>query len=216
MKNSAFKTAASFGFFALAIILAMLILFHYFGSSLLKEEKFNPVAGGTAKTIILDAGHGGIDGGAISSDGIPEKHINLQIAKVLAELFRASGYEVVMTREEDVLLTTGDSKGNIKTKDLKARLLIAKQYPDATLVSIHCNKFPQQSCKGLQVYYSTNSPQSKVIADNIQNSVASYFQKDNHRKTKPATSSIYLMYRAGNQRFLWSAVFCQMSRKSKN
>ncbi len=159
-----------------------------------KEEKTDAASADEAKIIVIDAGHGGMDGGATGSDGTLEKQINLEIAKILRELLTASGYEVVMTRETDVMLSAEDGKGSAKMQDLKQRLSIASAHPDALTVSIHCNKFPMESCKGMQVYYSDNEI-AKRAAEDIQNASV-ILQPYNKRATKKADSSIYLLHRA--------------------
>ena len=79
--------------------------------------------------------------------------------------------------------------------DLAARLKIAKETPNSIFVSIHMNAFPQTQYSGLQVYYSKNDASSKKIADLIQSNVKKYLQSSNNRKTKSATSSIFLLDR---------------------
>lgn len=161
-------------------------------------------------TVVIDAGHGGMDGGCVSipitttstvtsqsgSGAILEKDCNLAIAKTVAALYRISGYNVVMTRETDVMLDSEGLTGNAKMRDLKARLEIARSYPDATFISIHCNKFPSSECKGLQVYYSVNDSTSAMLAENIQNSVKALLQPENRRLPKPSGSNIYILDRA--------------------
>lgn len=146
------------------------------------------------RIVVVDAGHGGMDGGAVAADGTLEKQINLEIARILSALLRVSGYETVMTRDGDFMLNTEDGRGSAKMRDLKKRLEIASSYPEALTVSIHCNKFPMESCKGMQVYYS-DSEEAKAVADSVQSSFLSIDAK-NKRQTKKTDSSIYLLYRA--------------------
>ena len=148
-------------------------------------------------TVIIDAGHGGEDGGAIGKNGIYEKELNLAIAQDLAAMLRASGIDVVMTRETDILLydRNTDYRGRKKMLDLAARVKIAESYENCIFVSIHMNSFPQDKYRGLQVYYSVNTPESKLLAENIQASVREYIQKDNNRKTKQASGNIFLLDR---------------------
>lgn len=193
MNKAALKTSA--GFAILAILLAIVILImHFFFSPRLSTPAANTDIS-PLPVIVIDAGHGGFDGGAVGGDGTLEKDLNLDIARILSELLRVSGYEAVMTRTEDTMLTTDDGIGKAKMRDLKQRLIIASSYPDALLVSIHCNKFPAESCRGLQVYYS-GSELAQNAADSIQNSVARLIQPENRRQTKKADSSIYLLDRA--------------------
>ncbi len=145
------------------------------------------------RTVVIDAGHGGMDGGAVAPDGTTEKDINLEISRVLCALMRASGYKVIMTRENDVMPDSGGS-GSAKMRDLKYRLQMASEHPEATLISIHCNKFPQPSCSGLQVYYS-DSEEAKNAASAVQQSYL-LLNPESRRQIKKADSSIYLLHRA--------------------
>lgn len=146
------------------------------------------------RVIVIDAGHGGMDGGALAPDGTLEKDINLSIAKVFAALMRVSGYKVVMTRESDIMLGSELSGGSAKMRDLKARLTVANEHPHALTVSIHCNKFPMESCHGAQVYFG-GADGSERAALAIQSALKKAYA-DNKRNIKKADSSIYLLHRA--------------------
>ncbi len=146
-------------------------------------------------TIIIDAGHGGEDSGTVGADGTLEKNLNLEIAKTLTELLRSNGFDVVLTRDEDILLydRNSDYLGHKKRQDMAKRLEIAQQYPDAVFVSIHMNSFPQIKYRGLQVYYSPNSPRSELLASGIQQNVRTNLQSDNARQIKSSDGNIYLL-----------------------
>lgn len=146
------------------------------------------------KKVIIDAGHGGKDGGAVGIDGTLEKELNLQVSILLKDIFETFGYEVIMTRTDDRMLGDG-ATGHKKLADLKARLDVANKNPDAVFISIHMNKFPDDDCKGMQVYYSRNNTKSAQIAEIVCQTNRSYLQKDNHREIKPATSAIYILDR---------------------
>ena len=144
-------------------------------------------------TIIVDAGHGGRDGGASADDdGTLEKHLNLAVAKKLAALLETANVRVVMTREDDIELAD-PSSSHKKLDDFKARIAIAEQYENALFVSIHMNKFPIAKYSGLQVYYSVDNPGSRVLAGQIQSDSAAYLRVKNERKIKPAGDSIYIL-----------------------
>ena len=174
------------------LLAAILLLFALITGGKSGEETL--VSADIHKIVVIDAGHGGIDGGAVAPDGTLEKHINLEIARILSALLRVSGYETVMTRDSDVMLDTNSGSGGAKMRDLKKRLEIASAYPDALAVSIHCNKFPMESCKGMQVYYS-ESDEARSVAESVQGAFLS-LDRENKRQTKKADSSIYLLYRA--------------------
>ncbi len=149
----------------------------------------------TPYTVILDAGHGGEDGGAVGKNGLAEKDINLSIALKLKELLREKGVSVILTRETDVLLydRNTDFEGRKKALDLEARRLIGESTPNSVFVSIHMNSFPQESSHGLQVWYSGNHTLSMSLAQIIQDNARKSLQPDNHRRIKAAGSSIYLL-----------------------
>ena len=193
MKNKALPQALLFALFAVILFLTCILFFTVCNQE--DNSQVRPANTNELPTVIIDAGHGGMDGGAVGVNGALEKELNLEMATVLSALMRVSGYNVITTRTDDTMLTTEDGKGNAKTRDLKKRLEIASKYPDGLMISLHCNKFPSESCKGLQVYYSENEL-ARDTASSIQSSVISLLQTANHRKPKQADSSIYLLHRA--------------------
>ena len=150
------------------------------------------------KTVIIDAGHGGEDGGTSSASGLVEKDINLDIAGKLCQMLRASGVNVVMTREEDKLLydRNVDFKGRKKKLDLAARIAVANSTPNAVFVSIHMNSFSDAKYSGMQVWYSPNHALSATLADSIRATNQKMLQPTNKRKTALATSAINVLYNA--------------------
>ena len=144
--------------------------------------------------VVIDAGHGGEDGGAISADGLYEKDVNLAVAFALRDLLEMNGIPVIMTRDEDILLydRNVDYQGRKKVLDLAARKTIADNSGDCLFVSIHMNAFPQAQYSGTQVWYGTKDTLSQAIAADIQKS-ALLLQPKNHRKIKAAGSNIYLL-----------------------
>ncbi|NFT06441.1 MULTISPECIES: N-acetylmuramoyl-L-alanine amidase CwlD [Clostridium] len=129
--------------------------------------------------IVIDPGHGGIDGGAKSKKGTVEKDINLSISLKLKDQLEELGYNVYLTREDDSEL---DKK---KVNDLNARCNMKKDKNCEVFISIHQNMFPQPKCFGAQVWYSNNE-KSKLLADNIQNSLKSDIDDGNKRVAKAA------------------------------
>lgn len=146
-------------------------------------------------TVIIDAGHGGEDGGAVSDYGIVEKDINLDIALILRDMLRTCGINVIMTRENDKLLydRNVDFHGRKKLLDLNARVNIAQNTPNSIFVSIHMNSFTSKKYSGLQVWYSPNNDLSYPLANIIQDNARKLLQPQNSRKVKPATSSIFIL-----------------------
>ncbi len=157
-------------------------------------------AGEAEVRVVIDAGHGGEDGGTSGADGTREKDVNLAVASAVYDMLSASGIGCVMTRTEDKLLydeygDLSDYTGKKKIYDLKNRLRRADEHEGAVLVSIHMNAFSSKKYSGLQVYYSPNNPGSATLANLIQSTVRTYIQPENDRETKRAGKSIYLLDR---------------------
>ena len=185
-----------FGVLFMATLLLMSTLFRAAEQSFFALQPVNSDAVQTP-VLILDAGHGGEDGGATGTNGVPEKDLNLSVTQSLAALLRLAGYTVIETRTEDTLLyTEGTPKGHKKQSDLENRLAFTKRYPDSVFISIHMNTFPINTCEGTQVWYAPAHEDSKVWADTVQNKIVSLLQPNNHRKIKASTSSIYLLRHA--------------------
>ena len=149
----------------------------------------------TRPVVILDPGHGGVDGGA-QGNGIVEKEVNLAIAKKVREFCVLFGFEVQMTRQEDISIHD-EGKETIraqKNSDLKNRLAMMTADPTSVAVSIHLNKFPQSRVKGAQVFYAPRSQGSELLAQTIQDNFRGLLQPDNTRQIKKADSSLFLLY----------------------
>ena len=152
------------------------------------------------RTIIIDAGHGGEDGGAVGVDGIIEKDINLAISLKLRDFLEASGYDVIMVRDKDEAIYDDDSKSlrEKKRSDLKNRveLMNSSKKDDAVLVSVHQNKFPKAKYFGTQIFYSVNNPKSQELATSVKESVVGLIQPENTRELKAADKRVYLLHHA--------------------
>ena len=155
-----------------------------------------PVSGSAEEKtrIVIDAGHGGEDGGAVSDSGVAEKDINLSVANNVSDMFRLLGYEVVQTRDSDNDLSDGEATTRErKVSDMKKRLEIFESDPSNTVISIHQNKFTESKYHGTQVFYSPNNADSSRLAEGIRFSVKSLLQPENERECKTADSGIYLL-----------------------
>lgn len=144
--------------------------------------------------ILIDPGHGGMDGGATALDGTMEKHINLAIGRDLYDLFVLWGYPVRSTRLTDVSIHDADAVGTrqIKVSDMRNRL---KLYEECNLViSVHQNHFSSEKYFGTQVFYSVNDERSVMLASAVRDSVIGRLQPDNTRELKKATDGIYLLH----------------------
>ena len=135
------------------------------------------------KIVILDAGHGGEDSGAVGVNGALEKDLNLQVALEIGSILEKEGYIVVYTRTDDRLLYTEEEniKGIRKISDLKNRCKFAEKYPESIFISIHMNSFGSKKYSGLQVYYTDSNDESYSLAQSIQNKVKNDLQNDNTR-----------------------------------
>ena len=146
--------------------------------------------------IIIDAGHGGMDGGAVASDGTPEQHINLDIALKLESALKEKGFRTLLTRSDNNSIHDDNAKTvrEQKVSDIHNRLKIIESNPDSIFVSVHQNHYSESKYHGTQVFYSENNPGSSILAQCIQTSVVNTLQPDNTRKIKPSGTSIYLLY----------------------
>ncbi len=153
----------------LIIIIALLILLLLVPIFILKPSV--SVFNSSRKTITIDPGHGGIDGGS-SSAGILEKNINLQVSLKLNNILKNKGINVVMTRNKDISL---ESKSNIKAsryrRDLNARKKIIDNNKSAAFVSLHVDAHKQPSARGVRIFYYPTSEKSKNLAKNICNKI---------------------------------------------
>lgn len=141
-----------------------------------------PLAG---RVILVDAGHGGYDGGArAGQSGLWEKEINLQVALALEDALEDAGARVVMTRRED------RDFGDTKRADLDARLNMAKENGADLLLSIHMNQYPDERESGPQVFYRKGSEESRLLAGCIQ---ASLLQNLQPKRQRQALSGDYYM-----------------------
>lgn len=184
--------------FAILLTSSILLLASVF-SSLFAESREVEVPAfseeGDLPTVILDAGHGGLDSGAVSVYGDEEKHLNLEVAKKLGAFLENGGVRVIYTRTDDVMLESETKAGSKKTRDLLARVELAKKYPEALFVSLHMNTLPIEKYKGLQVFYTDRNDANRALAQVMQNSVSSSLQTENTRKAKNAEGKIYILDR---------------------
>lgn len=170
-------------------------------------------------TIILDAGHGGEDGGAIGLDGTIEKTLNLEISLKLQDFLEASGYKVIMTRENDRAIYDSDAKTlrEKKRSDLKNRLNIMDKNKEKNCIflSIHQNKFPDEKYSGTQIFYSLNDEKSEELAKKIKESIKGLIQPENEREIKPANDKIFLLKKADIPAVIVECGFLSNVKESK-
>ena len=144
------------------------------------------------KTVVIDAGHGGVDGGATSCTGVLESRFNLEIAQKLNDLFRLLGIKTLMIRNTDCsVYTEGETIAQKKVSDLKERARIVNSTENCILVSIHQNLFTDEKYSGAQVFYAPTEG-SQALADSMQTSFVNTLNPGSRRQEKKA-DSIYLM-----------------------
>lgn len=170
------------------LVLILVVLCMNLISNAYQARKSSPLK---SPVIIIDAGHGGFDPGKVGVNDALEKDINLNIAIKLKTNLEASGYQVIMTRSEDIALYP-DNVSNKKRADLKARVQIANDSNAQLVISIHQNSFPQSNCKGAQVFYYKGSEEGKKLADCIQTALVEMVDPDNKRLTKE-NSDYYML-----------------------
>jgi len=139
----------------------------------------------TNQIVVIDAGHGGFDPGAIGVTGSQEDEINLAIALKLQKFIEQSGGLTVMTRVEN------EGVGSTKREDMRIRKMIRDSSQGNVFISIHLNSFPQANCKGAQSFYA-NDENSKLLAEKIQKNMVDLLDPDNARVAKKLTD-VYLL-----------------------
>ena len=141
-------------------------------------------------TIVIDAGHGGVDGGATSCTGILESKFNLDISLKINDLFHLLGLKTKMIRTSDIsVYTSGDSIAAKKVSDLRQRVKIVMETPNPLLISIHQNTFPDSKYSGAQVFYGAKG---ESLAKELQQTLVQTINPGSNRTSKPA-DGVYLM-----------------------
>lgn len=163
--------------------------------NIIKENSIETVAVPvTNRTVIVDAGHGLPDEGAINKEGISEEKINLAIAMKLQNLLESSGSTVLLTRSDEngIYDEDANSIGQKKISDIKNRVKIANESSADIFVSIHLNKIPQNKYYGWQAFYKDGDDNSKKLATSIQNNLNETISTENKRVPHKLTN-VYLM-----------------------
>ena len=173
--------------FGYSIVLCMTLLAAYFGSHTVTVFSENsPIA--RCHTIIIDPGHGGVDGGATSCTGVLESRINLEVSLCLNDVLHLLGHQTKMIRTED-----GDTIAEKKISDLKERVRQVNETENAVLLSIHQNFFADGRYSGAQVFFA-NTEVSQNIAGKLQQSIVTHVNPGSRRQEKKS-SGIFLMDR---------------------
>ena len=158
----------------------------------------NILQGVEKPVIVIDAGHGGMDGGCVSINNKCEKDINLNILLSLRDIAKIMGYDPVCTRETDKSIHDENIKGIAKQKksDMDNRLKIINENENGIAVSIHQNQFTDAKFHGAQMFYCSKVAESEQFADIMQKQFVSKLQPDNKRETKSVTDELYLLNNA--------------------
>lgn len=139
----------------------------------------------TGKTVVLDAGHGGEDPGAVSNfSGAKEKDITLSIVLEAKKLLEADGYTVILTRSEDVLNYTNENLSMTakRREDLQARKKVMDESNADIVISVHLNAFTDGRYSGAQTFYTKQSVSSKKLAIALQDALRAHLDEANTRE----------------------------------
>ncbi len=145
-------------------------------------------------TVLVDPGHGGFDSGA-SANGVVEKDLNLEVAKILQEYIESAGGTAYLTRNEDRSTAVPENERHVSMKmsDLKERKKAIDNLDADVFVSIHMNKFEQTKYKGAQVFFDNSLAENKRLAENIQQALMEVVDKSNNRSAKGSGKSIFVL-----------------------
>ena len=172
------------------VLIGCICVAHFSSRAVTTMVENGPVEG--RRCIIVDPGHGGIDGGATSCTGVLESHLNLQIAFRLNDLLHFMGYQTLMVRTTDTSIhTEGSTIAAQKVSDLKQRVKLVNETENAVLISIHQNTYPDGRYIGAQVFFGKDNV-SKSFAADLQDSLIKTLNPHSNRRSKPS-DGIYLM-----------------------
>lgn len=173
----------------------------------------------TVKTVILDAGHGGEDPGAVSDySGLKEKDVNLNIVMMMKSLLEKDNYNVILTRDSDQLVYGTETKNILQKRreDLTRRKKIMDEAGADIVVSIHLNKFPQTKYHGAQAFFPPNSPNSQKLANEIQNSIRLNVDNANDRVALVKKDQIMILKNLKTTTVVVECGFLSNSDEEKN
>ena len=180
----------------LKLTLSMIGCFALLAVSARITESALPVAAPAAQkpVIVLDAGHGGLDSGAVGQSGVLEKDVNLAVVLDLRDMLEMSGFEVVLTRDEDISIYDPGVEGirNQKLNDMDNRLKIIQSHPDSIFLCIHQNNFTDPDYFGAQMFYNNNNPDNRSLAQIMQHKFTE-LQPKNDREIKLSGDELFLL-----------------------
>ena len=156
---------------------------------------FGLVPGKSNLCVVIDAGHGMPDGGAVGIGGTIEQKINLEVSKRVEEVLAGKGIKVIMTRSDENSLSEereGKTLREMKKEDMNKRLNIIKESNAQLFVSIHMNQFPQEKVSGLRLFFDKNHPETKELAEMMQKRMSEVTGAKMYA-VKTADQSLFLM-----------------------
>ncbi len=175
------------------IVISILIIVFLTSILCFKAIKINPVgqAGVNKVKIVLDAGHGGIDGGVAGIiSGVKESELNLKVVKKLEKYLIDAGMVVYLTRNSDAGLY-GVANSSLKRKDMENRKKLIEKVKPNLVISIHMNKYSLSTRRGAQVFYNSENPNSKILAQSVQECFNS--MQESTRKCSILTGDYYII-----------------------
>lgn len=187
--------------FSAVAVLASAVMIHYAVGEIDTAVYVNTAdSGQTGRIIVLDSGHGGMDGGCSTAEGVTEKGINLNIMLAVRDMCRLYGYDTAVTRDRDTSIHDSGVTGirNQKVSDMENRLELFNKFPDAVCLSIHQNTYTDPKFKGAQMFYSSANPDSELLACALQSKFVENLQPDNMRETKLCGKELYLCHFCNN------------------
>ena len=188
------------------------------GEAAASEEAAGPAVwpGRGALTLVLDPGHGGEDGGAVSVTGTYESALNLAIAQKAAALAGLFGYPAVMTRDSDKIAYPDEANTTHRRKvaDQKGRVALVNSTPGAVLISIHQNKYTSSAPSGAQVFFAATEG-SRAFGEFIQGQLAAGLGSAGGRSAAKIPGSIYLMSRVKCPAILVECGFVSNEREAR-
>lgn len=178
------------GGFAAFLVIILLIIQYQFVTTDSSSAWNLPLTG---KIIVIDPGHGGMDGGASSKQGLLEKDVALDISLILRDYLQEVGALVIMSREEDKDLADSTTKGvrNRKVQDLKNRVQLVNESDADLFISLHLNAIPSSRWSGAQTFYNRAIEENEKVAKFIQEEIRSNLENTN-RLAKPI-GNVYLL-----------------------
>lgn len=187
------KHLINYGYYS---IIAVVLIFLVFINASFTDSVVSNVSD-TKPLIIIDAGHGGKDGGAVAPDGTQEQYLNLSIALKMNDYLIKKGYKTLLIRDDNNSIhdVNANTIKEQKVSDIRNRLRISENHKNSLYISVHQNYFTESKYSGTQVFYSPNNPESEVLASFVQKSVVKSLQPDNTRQIKKCDKSVYLMFK---------------------